>query len=436
VAKVSRSSFPVAASVAALNNQLSLKKINRNTNMESGSNNNSANANAEEENPYLAMRRAKIARNQERLRTLGLLKPSEMMMKKPQSKKSPEEQSSTVPPTTATTAAPVARGASAYKPRRSRGREKATGLMLFAPARRSSRISSRQPATTPGAAPMIRVSMMAKQKPSLNRVNRKRALSPDGALAEEDATASSAPIIAKSVSSSSAKSSPSIPAANSVRTVDLDIKTLVLGNNNNNTNNNGLLGKMMERTGKEFIINESFSLAASIEDQQRLQSVKLSFNKYCGVQEWKNALFLWVNLGTNDSPNEFLEDARCVTWFGGSRMHDDSPVVQKLIRYGKEGMGVAIKQEKQKEEGVISGSASSAGSASTDRSSNIILWCRRYQPEEKKFSPYVCFGRLGYRSHVPGSRPLSFVWELLDYDGLKHHGDDTVRETFDTFTKM
>jgi len=433
VAKVSRSSFPVAASVAALNNQLSLKKINRNTNMESGSNNNSANANAEEENPYLAMRRAKIARNQERLRTLGLLKPSEMMMKKPQSKKSPEEQSSTVPPTTATTAAPVARGASAYKPRRSRGREKATGLMLFAPARRSSRISSRQPATTPGAAPMIRVSMMAKQKPSLNRVNRKRALSPDGALAEEDATASSAPIIAKSVSSSSAKSSPSIPAANSVRTVDLDIKTLVLGNNNNNTNNNGLLGKMMERTGKEFIINESFSLAASIEDQQRLQSVKLSFNKYCGVQEWKNALFLWVNLGTNDSPNEFLEDARCVTWFGGSRMHDDSPVVQKLIRYGKEGMGAATKQEKQEEEGAI---IDSAGSAGTDSSSNIILWCRRYQPEEKKFSPYVCFGRLGYRSHVPGSRPLSFVWELLDYDGLKHHGDDTVRETFDTFTKM
>jgi hypothetical protein len=41
---------------------------------------------------------------------------------------------------------------------------------------------------------------------------------------------------------------------------------------------------------------------------------------------------------------------------------------------------------------------------------------------------------LGYRSHIPESRPLAFVWDLLDYDGLKFHQNHVVRETFELFT--
>ena len=67
-------------------------------------------------------------------------------------------------------------------------------------------------------------------------------------------------------------------------------------------------------------------------------------------------------------------------------------------------------------------------------SSDVVLWCRRYRPETKAFSPYVCFGRVGYRSHEPGSQPLAFVWDLLDYDGLRFSSDATVRETFELFT--
>lgn len=33
-------------------------------------------------------------------------------------------------------------------------------------------------------------------------------------------------------------------------------------------------------------------------------SAHVSFNKYSGVLEWKNSLFLWVNLG---GPNKFIE---------------------------------------------------------------------------------------------------------------------------------
>ena len=299
----------------------------------------SANNNDDEEsNPYLAMRKAKIARNQKRLRELGLLKPPQ-------------------PP-------PIV---STHRTRSSRQKQKAP--LVQGPARRSSRLSSQaRPEYTD-------VSLPSEKQPS--SINRKRSRSPPTARRVTPP-----------------KPLPS-PSANSVRGIKLDVKTLL------GKGSTGLLGKMVEHTGKEFVINQSFSLAATAEDQQRLANSRLSFNKYCGVQEWNNCIFLWVNLGTADSPNEFLDDARRVTWFGGSRMHDESPVIHKLLQ---------------------------------GESSNIILWCRRYQKEVKNFTPYVCFGRMGYNSHVPGSRPLSFVWDLLDYDALKN--DSVVRDTFEVFTKL
>ena len=196
------------------------------------------------------------------------------------------------------------------------------------------------------------------------------------------------------------------PAPNSVRSINIDTKALVVGEN-------GLLGQMMPRTGKEFVINTSFTLAAFPDDQERLSGSKLSFNKYCGVQEFKNAIFLWINLGSKDNPvvNDFLADATQVTWYGGSRMHDESPVIHKLLQMGQ--------QETKK---------------GTDSHSNIILWCRRYQTDTKQFTPYVCFGRLKYHSHVPQSHPLKFVWNLVDHDGLKNHQDAAVRDRFAAFT--
>lgn len=210
--------------------------------------------------------------------------------------------------------------------------------------------------------------------------------------------------------SPSPAATPSPPAANSVRSINIDTKTLVLGEK-------GLLGQMMDHTGKEFVINESFALAAYPDDQKRLAGSRLSFNKYCGVQEFKNAIFLWINLGSKDNPvvNDFLDDAQQVSWFGGSRMHDESPVIHKLLKLGQ--------QHQHDDKG-----------GSEKPHSDIILWCRRYQTDTKKFTPYVCFGRLTYHSHVPQSHPLKFIWNLVDRDGLKNHSDIAVRERFAAFT--
>lgn len=300
-------------------------------------------------NPYLALRAAKISRNQARLRELGLLKAQEeyqtVYARKRQRKVEPEK-------------------------------KVVTDTVIL---RRSRRLKD-QP-----------------EKPdykeeSLQRIEVVRKIPRPSRSATSETSERSVKLVPK----------PPPPPANSVRSIRLDTKCLVLDDKD------GVLGLLMERTGKEFVINEAFRCAAVKEDKQRLEGYRLSFNKYCGVQEWENAIFLWVNLGDKGTVvNDFLNNATQITWFGGSRMHDDSPVIHKLIRLGKK--------------------------ANTD-ASNIVLWCRKYEIENKKFSPYMCLGRLKYESHVPGSHPLSFVWTLLDYDALRNHSENQVRHRFQSFT--
>jgi hypothetical protein len=303
------------------------------------------------ENPYLALRASKIARNQARLEELGLWKP-------------------TLLPIIRTNAAANSRG---HNNNNSNSNNKKASTTTKQPVRRSRRLSEQpeQPEREEKEEAEAKSSLVVRRK-------RKRTRSPI--------------------------SPPLPPAANSVRSIDIDTEALVLGEK-------GILGVSMERTGKEFVIYESFALAATTEEQDRLQGSRLSFNKYCGVQEWRNSIFLWINLGNKDNNpvvNDFLEDAKQITWFGGSRMHDDSPVIHNLIQLGRE---------------------------ATALSSRIVLWCRKYQKDTKKFTPYVCFGRLAYHSHVPESHPLAFVWNLLDYDAFKNHSDPLVRARFQEFTK-
>lgn len=194
-------------------------------------------------------------------------------------------------------------------------------------------------------------------------------------------------------------------AANSVRGISINTEILVNGSQDQQQKSNGVLGIPMDRT-KEFVIYESFERSACEEDRLRLAGSRLSFNKYSGVQEWDNAIFLWVNLGgkNNDVVNEFLDRGKQITWFGGSRMHDETPVVQRLLKLGCQ-----------------------------TQENSIILWCRRYEDEKKTFGPYVCLGRLAYHSHVPGSYPLSFIWTLQDYAALLNHSDKAVGQRFHGF---
>ncbi len=199
-----------------------------------------ASVNHEVPNPYLAMREAKIARNQKRLSKLGLLKPPPPPKKRPVPKK-PQQRNT--------------------------------------PVRRSRRISSQEShpddkegASLTSAGKRTRDTSEIASSDSLSVPRRTRELPPASAPA---------------------------PAADSARSISLDVDFLLLGHNEDHSD--GLLGEMVERPGKDYVIHKSFAKAACLEDRLRLagESTKLSFNKYSGVQEWKVRLahyFLRINI--------------------------------------------------------------------------------------------------------------------------------------------
>lgn len=294
----------------------------------------------EEENPYLALRRANIARNETKLRELGLLNKVPNIAT-PKSRKRP------IP-------------------------ERSTDAGF--PTRRSKRLKSQDDSAsaTPKIVKAIREDEAGKVRKPTTETARKK---PKTAARQQSSNLN----------------------PHSARLIELDTHELVFGNLN-------FLGKPMHATGKAAVMETSASMFTAMGES----SERISFNKYCGVQEWKRGIFLWVNLGAkgNEFVNDFLDGGRRMTWYGGSRMHEDSPVIQRLVSAGRK----ALENPEQ-------------------TSNAIILWCRQYQADKKTFGPYHCLGRLAYSSHEPGSMPVSFVWTLLDFDRL-------VEENNEAITKM
>jgi hypothetical protein len=297
-------------------------------------------------NPYLALREAKIARNEQRLRELGLAFSSN------------------------------AEGTASSQVPSSSKRKKVSSPQESGPTilRRSSRHRGEQPASYQDVLPERN-----------QRKTRVRSSEKDASPLSESHVAIRAP-------------SPSSFPKNSARVFHLDVERLLMGTKDGE---DGVLGQSMERTGKAFVMEESARRAVS-----SYTGGPISFNKYSGVQPWgNNVMFLWINLNPPQSEvlNEFPGGGQQVTWYGGSRMHSGTPVIQRLIQVGKEA------------------EASDGG---------VVLWCRQYLAEKRTFGPYVCFGRLTYQSHVPTSQPLTFVWNLRDYDSLCSHKDKEVRDVF------
>jgi hypothetical protein len=105
----------------------------------------------------------------------------------------------------------------------------------------------------------------------------------------------------------------------------------------------------------------------------------ISFNKMSGIQEWDNAVVLFVNVGGTDYNNVFADGGRSMTWFAQPTQRIESPVVQRLV----------------------SGSCP------------VLLMCRL--PGE----PYVFCGRLRVVSVSPSAKPIKFLWALVDIDALQ-----------------
>ncbi|XRB00591.1 hypothetical protein NFJ02_09g142910 [Pycnococcus provasolii] len=133
------------------------------------------------------------------------------------------------------------------------------------------------------------------------------------------------------------------------------------------------------------------------------------FNKYSGVQEWSNAVALYVNAVPKDEEsvhtclassasstyggyhNLFARQGRRMRWYAPKGQDEDSPVVRRLI-----------------------------GSGEGDGSTRVLLFLRR------ETEPYVFCGRVSCTSVLPGSAPVQLEWTLLDFDVLRLQ-DDYVR---------
>jgi len=154
------------------------------------------------------------------------------------------------------------------------------------------------------------------------------------------------------------------------------------------------LGVPMEAYGKIAVMNKAVDFRFTP-----------SFNKYSGVAEWTNCLMLWVNIAANDSGgqgvynNDFSEEGRLIQWYGGSRMHEDSPIVQRLIKAG-------------------------GGGTSKDA---VLLFVRL------EGQNYVCFGRVQHSQYDLQRDPISIQWRLQDYDRLKN--TPMFKEVYKTATK-
>ena len=119
------------------------------------------------------------------------------------------------------------------------------------------------------------------------------------------------------------------------------------------------------------------------------------FSRMSGIQEWRNAILLFVNVFGDGYKNVFLDEGRAITWFAQSRQWEGTPVVQRLIN--------------------CEGGTNLEGKAV--RRTPVLLFCRNLG------CGYVYCGRLGYGGHDPDRIPIRFIWELTDYEKIAERPD-------------
>ena len=94
------------------------------------------------------------------------------------------------------------------------------------------------------------------------------------------------------------------------------------------------------------------------------------FSKYCGVTEWRNAIYLWVNIGGSDYSNQFQQNERRMTWFAGNRHTDESREIKRIIKMAQS----TAKMVASKSKG--NGKAKGKKKDCDDDQQAVLLFCR------------------------------------------------------------
>ena len=259
-----------------------------------------------DDNPYLAMRAAKIARNERRLRELGLfVAPSSSRSSSHSSRRRHHPPSATAsPPSSSSSSSSTIPPPMRRNPRRSAHRpavpSSSPHIDTIRRSGRSDRTSSSSSSSSlaMGRGDDASAISVTPRREDVGGESRSQivVLPPrsniDCDLRGDDGATATPPrrIRASSVTPSTAV------APNSVRSINIDVEVLVLGGrgdevvvDDDDNRGGGMLGRMVDGTGKECVLRTSISLAASVDDARRLLvgGTRISYNKYSGVQEWK-----------------------------------------------------------------------------------------------------------------------------------------------------
>ena len=128
------------------------------------------------------------------------------------------------------------------------------------------------------------------------------------------------------------------------------------------------------------------------------------FSKMSGIQEWKNCVVLYVNVGDkygNSYDNVFTNCGGCITWFAQPRQDEESsPIRTILSTMSKEEMSCEETKNKALEEG--------EEAEKKFPKWPVHLFCRM------EGETYTYCGRLKASAYEPNKRPMKFTFQLLD----------------------
>jgi len=127
------------------------------------------------------------------------------------------------------------------------------------------------------------------------------------------------------------------------------------------------------------------------------------FSKMSGIQEWKNCVALYVNVGDKHGDtydNVFTHAGSRITWFAQSRQCEDTPVIQRIIKTA------ALEEESVEDALLRSEDGDEAAPKYVDWP--LHLFCRMEGCE------YVYCGRLKMVSFEPNRLPMKFIMRLVD----------------------
>ena len=159
------------------------------------------------------------------------------------------------------------------------------------------------------------------------------------------------------------------------------------------------------------------------------------FSKYSGIQEWKNCVTLFVNVGDkngNSYDNVFTHAGGRISWFAQPRQTEETPVIERILATAEakydalqdstapEGLrdpdpeaGEAAEAEGGKRRAAGAGKKTGGTGAAWP----LHLFCRMEGCE------YVYCGRLRLMEHDPRKLPMKFTFRLLDAPLLRTSDD-------------